>query len=512
MKPIFFPAQEVREIYIPLCGGETSCCESQKRTFKIRWFLLIPCRENRAFSCHKISFSNKHKTLSVNKQNKHTQSSQPCPTKRSTKSKNTSQEPWRTNLLFAAFQDRWIPSIATELPSYERTSSSRSRDPTGLASRFFRSARFRRESPRRRPPRSPEQSRRRWSWSSTWSQFIPHPNRPSRPPTKLRQPALTKTPVPAGCLPSRIPISPRPRPHPWLDDPSFPDWTLTPSPPDNHLPASWDLLEESRWKWELRSGDTRKSHQEHHDTTPIDAHAGNACLRQIHYTWFLRYKARDGTIESTDEGFAFADLGCCEEPSFMLYDLYIQFSLLDTTIYTLLTIILFLDFIARHRLNPSQTVGHRRAPRRIPSMHGIAHKNEEYIFRVKLHRWEKNLTSIVLARNFFPRFGARPLQQTHWWKMYRKNIHLKIPCQNQQYKMYYKSLAQLSHKRRSSRGPNVSANKCSVFHDCENATKRLRCKIQRSGIGASSVPLDGNCDHFFNRLVITHGRYSYDLS
>ena len=264
---LFSSCKKYVQIYIPLRSVETGSDESRKNSaFKSDdFFVFLPCGKNTPFYCHKSRFRNKTQNTLVNK---NTQPLQTRPTNQSTKNKNTTQELWRTNLLFAAFQAKWILSIATELPSSERTSSSRSRDPAGLASRFCRSARFRLESPRRHPPRSLELSRRRWSWSSTWSLFIPHPNRPSRPRTKLRQPALTKTPVPAGCLPSRTTISPRPRPHPWLDGPSFRDWKLTPRPPDNHLPASWDLVEESRWKWELHSGDTGKSQMNTNITTP----------------------------------------------------------------------------------------------------------------------------------------------------------------------------------------------------------------------------------------------------
>ena len=95
----------------------------------------------------------------------------------------------------------------------------------------------------------------------------------------------------------------------------------------------------------------------------------------------------------------------------MLYDTYEQFSQLDTTVYILLTIILLLDFIARHGHNPSQTVGHRRHHDGFLRRVSLA-KNEEYIvFRVKIHtsrktqlpRFWHGIFSLVLAHG---RYGT----------------------------------------------------------------------------------------------------------
>lgn len=130
-----------------------------------------------------------------------------------------------------------------------------------------------------------------------------------------------------------------------------------------------------------------------------------------------------------------------------------------------------------------KTVGHRRHHDGfLPCRVSLA-KNEEYIvFRVKTHTSRKTQLPRFRHGIFSPRFGARPvwqLQQTHWRKMYGRTSEksrVKTHSTKCTPSLWHNYLVSNS-KRRSSRGPNVCANKCSGFPDFENATKRLNLRF-----------------------------------
>ena len=198
---------------------------------------------------------------------------------------------------------------------------------------------------------------------------------------------------------------------------------------------------------------------------------------------------------------------------FMLYDTYKQFSLLDIAVYILLTIILFLDFIARHGHNPSQTVGHRRHHDGFLRRVSLA-KNEEYIvFRVKIHTSRKTQLPRFWHGIFSLGFGARPVWHSN------KPIGGKCTgrtSEKSRVKTHStKCTPSLWHNYQTASAEAVAGQMSAPISVLDSQTLKTRPNdwTYDSAIGIGCLfPIERKMRTIFNRSVITHGRYAHDLS